>query len=526
MAWRFRKSKRLPLGFRLNFSRRGIGYSWGIRGFRVGRDAQGRVVRTVSIPGTGIYRRDYLTPKSPQAAAVGSQPAVKSSSGFAVAAAVVIILALVASGNLVGVILGVALAAYVLFRTVSGSRISQGQDALLAPPPGQPQLGIQVKALFDELAVSLKVTLLERRVASAYGDIFENAFLNVICRFAALDGFVKVEEGLVFQSVFSQLHPKGFGGVTGQGAVTLIEGHVQRNPSCVHDPVQSPLLVQIAQESDATRGTHCAEKLSALLYETARQVAIADGPLTAEEQRELVAFHDALWCPPAIKSNDVVAPESWKADVVNNENNPAPQPQSLQSGAAPVIGNEGQLKVPEVKSSMPGAEGDRNHPSCARFDALASAIKPFVDEMVPPVKAELRKLRMAGAAREMLEHDILRVIIQFGFDNSRVSENAGSLYLALFRPLHPRQYAAWNTANSINLLQNLAQNDPKTYLGPVEKPFTLKLLADSGAANGAELVTKAAAFFQQVAECAVMTQNGVVSKPAMLTSFKSLLQGR
>ena len=133
-------------------------------------------------------------------------------------------------------------------------RISQGQDALLAPPPGQPQLGIQVKALFDELAVSLKVTLLERRVASAYGDIFENAFLNVICRFAALDGFVKVEEGLVFQSVFSQLHPKGFGGVTGQGAVTLIKGHVQRNPSCVHDPVQSPLLVQIAQESDATRG--------------------------------------------------------------------------------------------------------------------------------------------------------------------------------------------------------------------------------------------------------------------------------
>jgi hypothetical protein len=126
----------------------------------------------------------------------------------------------------------------------------------------------------------------------------------------------------------------------------------------------------------------------------------------------------------------------------------------------------------------------------------------------------------------MLEHDILRVIIQFGLDDSRVSENAGNLYLALFRPLHPRQFAAWNTVNSINLLQNLAQSDPKTYLGPPEKPFTLKLLADSGAANRAELVAKATAFFQQVAESAMMTQDGFVSKPAMLTSFKSLLQGR
>ncbi len=525
MAWRFRKSKRFPLGFRLNFSRRGIGYSWGIRGFRVGRDAQGRVIRTVSIPGTGIYRRDYLTPQSPQVAAVRSQRAVKSSSGFAVAVAIVIILALLASGNLLGVILGVALAAYLLFRTVSGARISQGQDALLTPPPGQPQLGVQVKALFDELAVSLKATLLERRVATAYGDIFENAFLNVICRFAALDGFVQVEEGLVFQSVFGQLHPKDFGGVTGQGAVTLIEDHVQRNPSCVHDPVQSPLLVQIAQESDTTRGTHCAEKLAALLYETARQVSTADGPLSAQEQRELAALHAVLWCPRAAKSDDVVAHKSRNADAMNNGDNPAPQPLSPQSRAALAIESEGQIKVPEVKSSIPGTEWNHIHPECARFDALASTIKPLVDEMVPPVKAELRKLRMAGAAREMLEHDILRVIIQFGFDDSRVSENAGSLYLALFRPLHPRQFAAWNTGNSINLLQNLAQNDPKTYLGPPEKPFTLKLLADSGVANRAELVAKATAFFQQVAESAAMTQDGVVSKPAILTSFKSLLQG-
>lgn len=440
------------------------------------------------------------------------------------AAAVVIVLGLVASGNLVGVILGVALAAYLLFRAVSGSRISQSQDALLAPPPGQPQLGIQVKALFDELAVSLKATLLEQRVATAYGNIFENAFLNVICRFAALDGVVKLEEGLVFQSVFAQLHPKDFAGVTGQGAVTLIQGHIQRNPGCVRDPVQSPLLLEIAQESDATRGTHCAEKLSALLYESARQVAIADGPLTAQEQRELAALHAVLWCPPAAQSSNVVAPESRNAGR-NIGANPALQPLSLQSGAASAIKNDGELQSLDVKPSIPPAEGD--HPTYARFDALASAIKPFVDEMVPPVKAELRKLRMAGAARELLEHDILKVIIQFGFDDSCVSENAGSLYLALFRPLHPRQYAAWNTSNSINLLQNLVQNDPKTYLGPVERPFTLKLLADSGAANRADLVTKAVGFYLEIAECAAGSLGGPSArKQMMLDSFRCSIEDR
>lgn len=59
MAWRYRKSIRLPLGLRVNLSRRGVGLSEGVRGFRVGRDARGKVYSQTSIPGTGFYRRDY-----------------------------------------------------------------------------------------------------------------------------------------------------------------------------------------------------------------------------------------------------------------------------------------------------------------------------------------------------------------------------------------------------------------------------------------------------------------------------------
>jgi hypothetical protein len=58
MSWSYRRSIRIgPLRF--NLSKSGIGASAGIPGFRVGKDAKGRSYSQVSIPGTGIYRRDY-----------------------------------------------------------------------------------------------------------------------------------------------------------------------------------------------------------------------------------------------------------------------------------------------------------------------------------------------------------------------------------------------------------------------------------------------------------------------------------
>ena len=35
MGWRYRKSINLGLGFRINLSKSGIGYSWGVPGYRV-----------------------------------------------------------------------------------------------------------------------------------------------------------------------------------------------------------------------------------------------------------------------------------------------------------------------------------------------------------------------------------------------------------------------------------------------------------------------------------------------------------
>ena len=54
MGWRFRKAIDILGLFRINFSKSGIGFSWGVPGYRVTKMANGRTRKTVSIPGTGV----------------------------------------------------------------------------------------------------------------------------------------------------------------------------------------------------------------------------------------------------------------------------------------------------------------------------------------------------------------------------------------------------------------------------------------------------------------------------------------
>lgn len=54
MGFRYRKSINLGGGFRINLSKSGVGYSWGVKGYRVTKTARGTIRKTASIPGTGI----------------------------------------------------------------------------------------------------------------------------------------------------------------------------------------------------------------------------------------------------------------------------------------------------------------------------------------------------------------------------------------------------------------------------------------------------------------------------------------
>lgn len=76
MGLRYRKSINFgPL--RLNFSKSGIGYSYGVKGYRVTHTADGKVRTTMSVPGTGI---SHVTERP--AAASRPKPRKKAESGM------------------------------------------------------------------------------------------------------------------------------------------------------------------------------------------------------------------------------------------------------------------------------------------------------------------------------------------------------------------------------------------------------------------------------------------------------------
>ena len=77
MGLRFRKSIGLGNGFRINISKSGIGYSWGVRGFRITKTSTGRIRKTYSLYGTGIsYVEEYDPRKNNTQAYTSSEPKI------------------------------------------------------------------------------------------------------------------------------------------------------------------------------------------------------------------------------------------------------------------------------------------------------------------------------------------------------------------------------------------------------------------------------------------------------------------
>ena len=64
MGFRFRKS--IGAGpFRVNFSKSGIGYSFGVKGARITKKSNGSTMTTIGVPGTGIsYVKEYSKNKT------------------------------------------------------------------------------------------------------------------------------------------------------------------------------------------------------------------------------------------------------------------------------------------------------------------------------------------------------------------------------------------------------------------------------------------------------------------------------
>lgn len=85
MVFRFRKSIKLPGGFRGNLNKSGVGYSWCTKGFRATKTAGGNVRKTYSIPGTVLSyveeSKSKTNPKKKTREKEMSQMASRSANG-------------------------------------------------------------------------------------------------------------------------------------------------------------------------------------------------------------------------------------------------------------------------------------------------------------------------------------------------------------------------------------------------------------------------------------------------------------
>jgi hypothetical protein len=114
MGWRLRRSAKLG-PFRLNFGKRGVGVSVGVRGAHMSLSADGRVRSSVGLPGTGISYQQTLGSGS-RGISPASAPMTNSAKGCLGCFGVILVggLAISAfrsgdSGEGMGVLLGVLL---------------------------------------------------------------------------------------------------------------------------------------------------------------------------------------------------------------------------------------------------------------------------------------------------------------------------------------------------------------------------------------------------------------------------------
>ena len=115
VSYRFRKTKSFG-PFRVTLSKRGVGYSVGGKGYRLTKRADGRMQRTLSVPGTGL---SHVTISRP------SRRRPVGTSRRSVLSLLVHVLWLLAVGWIIATVLGVlALAMWLLpFTHASSARV-------------------------------------------------------------------------------------------------------------------------------------------------------------------------------------------------------------------------------------------------------------------------------------------------------------------------------------------------------------------------------------------------------------------
>jgi hypothetical protein len=336
-------------------------------------------------------------------------------------------------------------------------RSDDGSEA--SPRPDYEALGEEVKVTFMNLEAPIKGVLHKSRTADAYRDIFDGDLMDLICRFAAIDGVIGPSEGRVFLSIFKILHPRTYAGLTAENGAVLLDGHRLRSPETFKGRYTAPLLVNLALQA----GEPFATKLNDLMYKVALHVALADGPLSPTEQRELEALRNHSANP---QLTPYAPGQLYATNIINEDAEGSPEPKLEPENIDPLF------------QSVTGI---------VTIESLNRAIKEWIGPVEKVLKVQLRRTRQSSMAGELLEQDIRTTIIRFGRSDGALSKYAAHLYLEIFKCLHPKTYALWTDVNAFDFLQRMLDLDQGATTSEPWQPYTLKFIKEFDAEHGTAL---------------------------------------
>jgi hypothetical protein len=545
LAWRFRKSAHLPLGFRLNASKSGLGVSWGFRGFRIGRDAKGRTVRTLSIPGTGVFNRQVISTARSRATFVtvnsrgvgyqrrtenlepGLQPqndpqlqldsvfhvpvselATSNQSEFVArlndnvsafnSGPVLIVLSvfaflLVSINFILGVVLfflGLGLGIFVSKRFAEG-HTDEINFSLDQESAGQFRARQQALSV---LASCARIWVVNTSAANA--DAKRNA-----------GAYTLISRGL---AAVGNLPTKGFKcslPITSMRANNIVLHFLPDQILIYTGRYGSISYAQLFIEVRSTRfsETEPIPSDSRRVDTTWQYVNKGGGPdRRFNNNRQIpvleygeVTFRSATGLRMILQTSNSdkakAFAEQFSAVRPSNTVPPVqatiPPPESLPS-AAPFPTPIPQTPSNPVETPLSPLRLNLQrelHPTTSNeltLSSLKEVSKSFIDGIVELLKTEMRESRQSSMARDSFEQDLRAVIIHFGCADGKISRDAAQLYLDLFSQLHPRTYSGWSVDNSINMLQQIVQKNPDIYLGGPVRPYTLAFIENFDASHG------------------------------------------
>lgn len=448
MAWRYRRSVRFPGGFRINLSRSGVGYSWGFRGFRIGKGAKGQITRTVSIPGTGIYNRTTI-----QRQPIGKSQGVAHANGQFSTSTVLIVLGLLfflwAGLNqplwLLIILLVVAVGSVLVNLGRNPASIS---PAVANNSTSVDELVHKLVHTRDLLEKPVKAELAKCHKTSSYDDIYCLEFMHLIAKYSSLDGAAELNGGQLFLHFMSALHPRQYRGLSPEAGVNLICTAANQ----IASGSGTNFLLDLVLSADWHCRTRLAPELSALMVCIAAAAIETSGMPGLRKEAELAQLQNSL--------RFQIESYKPKNEEAINPNDAHVFAESLDSANAIHSPNSFPIEAPN--------QGQ-----------LADRLLSIVDETLPLFRDEMRRIRSVSATNQIVESDLREVLLHFGIRNGVVLDNAAELYLKIFSGLHPKRRHKLTLDNVRDEMLSLYNSGVLNFAAPLNPPFLYKTLNES-----------------------------------------------